>query len=65
MNSKLKHLALDIGGSHYPEVSRQYLPLTAKLIYEEAIEALAQAGYEDASVMLYTHYRKNYESLDQ
>lgn len=65
MNEKLKQLAVEIGGSHYPEVSQLYLPLTVRLVYEDAIEALAQAGYEDASAMLGVHYRRTYESLDQ
>ena len=65
MNDKLKKLAVEIGGSHYPAVSQPYLPTTVRLVYEDAIEALAQAGYEDASAMLGVYYRKTYESLDQ
>ena len=34
MNQNLKDLALQVGGSHYPEVSKQYLPLTIKLVLE-------------------------------
>lgn len=35
MNKELTDLALQIGGSHYPTVSKQYLPLTVKLVLEE------------------------------
>jgi hypothetical protein len=35
MNQKLTDLALQIGGSHYPAVSANYLPLTVKLITEQ------------------------------
>jgi hypothetical protein len=34
MNSKLTDLALQVGGSHYPEVSKQHLPTTIKLVTE-------------------------------
>ena len=35
MNENLKELALEVGGSHYPEVSKPYLELTVKLVIEE------------------------------
>jgi hypothetical protein len=35
MNDKVKNLALQIGGSHYPAVAKNHLPLTIKLITEE------------------------------
>lgn len=65
MNNKLKQLAIEIGGSYYPAVSQAYLPTTAELIYAEAVEVLAQAGYEDASIMLGEYYRRTYASMDQ
>lgn len=34
MNQNLTDLALQVGGSHYPAVSKQYLPLTVKLVLE-------------------------------
>ena len=44
MNNKLKKLALEIGGSHYPEVSRGYLPLTVKLVAEDAVRVSAHTA---------------------
>ena len=38
MNKKLKDLALEVGGSHYPEVSRGYLPMTVKLVAQDAVQ---------------------------
>ena len=35
MNENLKELALEVGGSHYPEVSKPYLELTVRLVLEE------------------------------
>lgn len=60
MNKKLKDLALQVGGSHYPSVSRGYLPLTVKLIAEDAVKALYANGYDDAAECL-TQYFKTYE----
>jgi hypothetical protein len=39
MNKKLTDLALQVGGSHYPEVSRQYLEQTVRLVIKECVEA--------------------------
>ena len=39
MNEKLKQLALEVGGSHFPEVSRQYLEQTVRLVIRECVEA--------------------------
>ena len=60
MNKKLKQLALKVGGSHYPAVSRGYLPLTVKLVAEDAVKALYANGYDDAAECL-TQYFKTYE----
>ena len=60
MNQKLKRLALEVGGSHYPSVSRAYLPLTVKLIAEDAVRALYANGYDDAAECL-NKYFKTYE----
>jgi hypothetical protein len=60
MNQKLKKLALEIGGSHYPAVSRGYLPLTVKLLSEDAVRALHNNGYDDAAECL-AQYFKTYE----
>ena len=60
MNKKLKDLALEVGGSHYPSVSRGYLPLTVKLVAEDAVKALYANGYDDAAECL-AQYFKTYE----
>ena len=60
MNKKLKDLALQVGGSHYPAVSRGYLPLTVKLLSEDAVRALHSNGHTDAAECL-VQYFKTYE----
>jgi hypothetical protein len=60
MNQKLKKLALEVGGSHYPSVSRGYLPLTVKLLSDDAVQALYSNGYDDAAECL-AQYFKTYE----
>lgn len=60
MNKKLKTLALEVGGSHYPEVSRGYLPMTVKLIAQDAVRSLRDNGYDDAAESL-NRYFKTYE----
>jgi hypothetical protein len=60
MNKKLKDLALQVGGSHYPAVSRGYLPLTVKLLSEDAVRALHSNGHTDAAECL-AQYFKTYE----
>ena len=60
MNQKLKKLALEVGGSHYAEVSRGYLPLTVKLVVDDAVQALYTNGYDDAAECLKTYF-KTYE----
>jgi hemoglobin-like flavoprotein len=60
MNKKLKDLALQVGGSHYPAVSRGYLPLTVKLVAEDAVRALYSNGHDDAAECL-AQYFKTYE----
>jgi hypothetical protein len=60
MNKKLKDLALQVGGSHYPAVSRGYLPLTVKLVAEDAVRSLQDNGYDDAAEVLHRYF-KTYE----
>ncbi len=48
MNEKLTELALQIGGSHYPSVSRPYLEHTVRLV----IKQLADQGYASQREML-------------
>ena len=60
MNKKLTDLALQVGGSHYPAVSRGYLPLTVKLVAEDAVRSLQDNGYDDAAKVLHQYF-KTYE----
>jgi hypothetical protein len=60
MNKKLTDLALQVGGSHYPAVSRGYLPLTVKLVAEDAVRSLQDNGYDDAAEALHQYF-KTYE----
>jgi hypothetical protein len=60
MNKKLTDLALQVGGSHYPAVSRGYLPLTIKLVAEDAVRSLQDNGYDDAAEVLHQYF-KTYE----
>jgi hypothetical protein len=41
MNDKLKELARDVGGSHYPEVSAQYLEATVRGVIDRIVQPLA------------------------
>jgi hypothetical protein len=41
MNKKLHEMALEIGGSHYPEVSKQYFESTVELFIRECEIALS------------------------
>ena len=58
MNKKLKDLALQVGGSHYPEVSRGYLKLTVRLVIEDAVQELQLNGYDDAAECLKKHIKE-------
>lgn len=60
MNNKLKKLALEVGGSHYPSVSRGYLPLTVKLVAKDAVRSLQDNGYDEAAEALHQYF-KTYE----
>jgi len=42
MNELLKNIALQVGGSHYPEVSRPYFEKTVELVIAECISVLEQ-----------------------
>jgi hypothetical protein len=50
MNQKLKELALEVGGSHYPEVSQQYLEQTVRLVVKECALAYHQTRLADTSI---------------
>jgi hypothetical protein len=50
MNKKLTELALQVGGSHYPEVSRQYLEQTVRLVVRECAEAYHQTRLAETPI---------------
>ena len=50
MNKKLTDLALQVGGSHYPEVSQQYLEQTVRLVVKQCAEAYHQTRLADTPV---------------
>lgn len=39
MNQKLKQLALEVGGSHFPDVSKQYLEQIVRRVVHQCAEA--------------------------
>lgn len=49
MNQKLKEIALQIGGSHYPEVQKTYMEPTVRLIIDECVKAI---GSEHKATLL-------------
>jgi hypothetical protein len=50
MNKKLTELALEVGGSHYPEVSQQYLEQTVRLVVKQCAEAYHQTRLADTPI---------------
>ena len=50
MNKKLTELALQVGGSHYPEVSQQYLEQTVRLVVKQCAEAYHQTRLADTPI---------------
>jgi hypothetical protein len=50
MNKKLTELALEVGGSHYPEVSQQYLEQTVRLVVKQCAEAYHQTRLADTTI---------------
>ena len=48
MKNKIKELALEAGGSHYPEVGGKILERFAELMLEECIAAVKNTGIQCA-----------------
>jgi hypothetical protein len=59
MNKKLTELALQVGGSHYPEVSQQYLEQTVRLVVKQCAEAYHQTRLADTPVE--QHFLKKFD----
>jgi hypothetical protein len=50
MNKKLTELALQVGGSHYPVVSEQYLEQTVRMVVKQCAEAYHQTRLADTPI---------------
>jgi hypothetical protein len=59
MNDKLKQLALQVGGSHYPEVSQQHLETTVRLVVKQCAEAYHQTRLADTPIE--QHFLKQFD----
>jgi hypothetical protein len=59
MNEKLKQLALQVGGSHYPAVSKQYLEQTVRLVVKQCAEAHHQTRM--ANTPIEQHFLKAFD----
>lgn len=59
MNKKLTELALQVGGSHYPEVSQQYLEQTVRLVVKQCAEAYHQTRLADTPIE--QHFLKTFD----
>jgi hypothetical protein len=59
MNNKLKDLALQVGGSHYPAVSEQYLEQTVRLVVRQCVEAYHQTRLANTPVE--QHFLKQFD----
>jgi hypothetical protein len=56
MKQKVKELALQAGGSHYPEVGGELLQKVVDLVVEECIDAVKNA---DVTSITYTNFDKD------
>jgi len=59
MNEKLRALATEIGGSHYPEVSKPYLEATVRLVVKQCAEAYHQTRLADTPIE--THFLRKFD----
>ena len=59
MNKKLTELALQVGGSHYPTVSQQYLEQTVRLVIKECAEAYHQTRLAETPIE--QHFLKRFD----
>lgn len=56
MNNVIKQLALQAGGSHYPDVGGKTLEKFAELVVQECIANLYLNGYDDAVIQIQQHF---------
>jgi len=59
MNDKLRELALQVGGSHYPEVSQQFLETTVRLVIKQCAEAYHQTRLAETPIE--QHFLKKFD----
>lgn len=59
MNSKLVDLALQVGGSHYPEVSQAFLETTVRLVVKQCADAYHQT--RSADMPIEKHFLKQFD----
>ena len=59
MNKKLTELALQVGGSHYPAVSEQYLEQTVRLVIQQCAEAYHQTRLAETPIE--KHFLKRFD----
>jgi hypothetical protein len=50
MNQKLKELALEVGGSHFPDVSKQYMEQIVRLVVKQCAESYHQTRAYDTPI---------------
>ena len=63
MNEKIKELALQVGGSHYPEVGGELLQKFAELIIKECIDSINDADIR--SIVLTTFDKSQSDACKQ
>ena len=50
MNEKIKNIALQVGGSHYPEVGGAYLEKTVQIVVEDCVKIIEQWSKDDPAL---------------
>jgi hypothetical protein len=53
MNEKIKELALQTGGSHFPDVNSKLLEIFANMIIDECIDAVKEAELKEVVFTTY------------
>jgi len=59
MNDKLRELATEIGGSHYPTVSKPYFEATVRAVVKQCAEAYYQTKLLDTPIE--KHFLKRFD----
>jgi hypothetical protein len=56
MNEKIKEIALQTGGSHYPNVNSELLEMFANMIINECINAVKETEFKE---IIYTTFDRD------